>query len=499
MRIRPVSTDPRLEVYSHNLLLERVQRALVDGIAVFLAVLLAVWIRHSSGWISESITAPWSIYLFPAVAIALVTVFVLFFAGSYVEPGRVAPSPVLIAALGASTLIALTVSFFYREESYSRVTVIIFVPIAVVVVTAMRFAYDRYVRTVWQAEAVTRNVLIVGRTTSGLKLAAALTREPAYYNFLGFLDDSMRTDGSGSGQDVLAQVSALGEVIDELNVDEVMICLLDDSDRVLDAIGECMRRNVTWRAVPNMYGLRLERVSVENFGGVPLVGSHGTQLVGFNRTQKRGFDVLVASVAMILLAPVLLVVAVAVRLTSRGRVLFRQTRVGLDGETFTMLKFRSMRIGNSSDSHNKYALQWIYGRTGSDAQPSNEGEDKARVDPPQIHKMTSDPRITSVGKVLRAASLDELPQLWNVLRGDMSIVGPRPALPYEVDRYTEWHRRRLAVPPGITGAWQVSGRNELPFEEMVRLDVDYIERWSFHRDLALLFLTIPAVLKLGGK
>ncbi len=496
--IHPLRTELRLEVYSHNLLLERIQRAFVDGIAVFAAVLFAVWIRHSSGWIHEPTPAPWSIYLFPAVGIAIVTVFVLYFSGSYSDPVRVAPSPILLGALSSSTVIALTASFFYREESYSRATVLLFLPVAVVVVTGMRFAYDHYVRSVWQTGTATKSVLIVGRTASGIQLAKTLTRQPAYYKIVGFLDDSNDSVGNDSQQDVIGKVSALGDVIDELDIDEVMICLPNDPDRVLDAIGECMRLKVTWRAVPNMYGLRMDRVSVDNFGGVPLVASHGTRLIGFNRTQKRVFDVVFASIALVLLTPVFLVVALAVRLSSRGPVLFRQTRVGLNGQTFTMLKFRSMRTGSSTDIHSEYTRQWIYGRTGSSTNGSGYGNGNGDSSP-DLHKMTEDPRITPVGRFLRAASLDELPQIWNVLRGDMSVVGPRPALPYEVERYTEQHKRRLAVPPGITGAWQVSGRSHLTFEEMVALDVDYIERWSISRDMALVLRTVPAILQFGGK
>jgi lipopolysaccharide/colanic/teichoic acid biosynthesis glycosyltransferase len=215
---------------------------------------------------------------------------------------------------------------------------------------------------------------------------------------------------------------------------------------------------------------------------------------------KRGFDVVVAAAALILLSPIFLAVAFTVRITSRGSVLFRQTRVGLNGQPFTMLKFRSMKTDTPTDIHNKYTREWIYGRSGSPDNGSN-GANAADPAPIQsdIHKLTDDPRITSVGRFLRATSLDELPQFWNVLRGDMSIVGPRPALPYEVDRYTEWHKRRLTVLPGITGAWQVSGRSNLAFDEMVALDVDYIEQWSIGRDFELMLRTVPTVLRFGGK
>jgi exopolysaccharide biosynthesis polyprenyl glycosylphosphotransferase len=487
-------------VYSHNLALERMQRLLVDGIAIFVAALIAVWIRHSSGWIPNATPAPWSIYLFPAAALAVITVLILYFAGSYRGRGRVAPSPILPAALGAAIVIALSASFFYREQSYSRVTVILFLPVAVVVVTGMRFVYDRYVHTVWQTQTTTRNVLIVGKTSTGRQIARTLTRQPAYYRIAGFLDDSPTEVSTEDRPNVIGPISSLGETIEARDIDEVIICITEDPDSVLDAIGECMRRKVTWRAVPNMYGLRIDRVSVDSFGGVPLVGSRGTSLVGFHRTQKRAFDIGVAAVALVLLSPILLAVALAVRLTSRGPILYRQTRVGINGRTFTMLKFRSMKTGSSTMVHDSYAREWIYGRTGRSGESDTDASVATLCDQPaEIHKMTEDSRITPVGKILRAASLDELPQFWNVLRGDMSVVGPRPALPYEVERYTEQHKRRLEVQPGITGAWQVSGRSDLPFDKMIALDVEYIERWSITTDFAIVLRTVPAILRFGGK
>jgi exopolysaccharide biosynthesis polyprenyl glycosylphosphotransferase len=298
---------------------------------------------------------------------------------------------------------------------------------------------------------------------------------------------------------VLGRVSAIGRLVDEHAIDEVLICLPDDSDQVMYVIGECMRRKVAWKAVPNMFGLRLERISIDDFDGIPLIGPHSTRLVGFSWMLKRGFDVAFAAMALIVLSPILLAVAVVVRVTSRGPVLFRQIRVGLDGRHFNMVKFRSMRTGSPAQIHDEYTRHWIYGRTGSGASGNGSVNGTSGADPSSdVHKITDDPRITTVGKVLRATSLDELPQFWNVLRGDMSVVGPRPALPYEVDRYTEWHKRRLAVPPGITGAWQVAGRSDLSFEEMVELDVDYIERWSVESDIKIVLKTVPAVLRFGG-
>ena len=492
-------------MYSHNLLLERAQRAIIDGIAVFLAALIAVWIRHGANVGADSTQTPWTTYLFPAAVIAALTVVVLQLSGWYRRPHSVVSLRVLFGSLGFATMIALALSFFYRVESYSRATVLIFLPLAALMVIAARFAYHRYVRALARARVAARRVLIVGQTPSGMRLAKALENRPMYYELVGILDDSSEITVSGTRPRVLGKVSALSQLVNELTIDEVLICLPSEPDRVMDVIGECMRRDVTWKVMPNMFGLRLDRMSVDDIDGIPLIGPHSTRLVGFNWLLKRGFDITLAVIALIVLSPVFLAVGLAVLATSRGPVLFKQTRVGIDGRPFTMLKFRSMRTGSSTEIHSNYTREWIYGRTGSPGNANGNGHGNgngngtASADESGMNKMTDDPRITGVGKFMRATSLDELPQLWNVFRGDMSIVGPRPALPYEVNQYTEWHKRRLATPPGITGAWQVSGRNNLSFEEMVTLDVNYIERWSFERDIKIVLRTVPAVLKFGGK
>jgi len=155
-----------------------------------------------------------------------------------------------------------------------------------------------------------------------------------------------------------------------------------------------------------------------------------------------------------------------------------------------------MRVLSGADIHKRYTADWIYGRTGGAPARRSVGAAAAEpaLDGNGVHKITHDPRVTWVGSLLRRTSLDELPQLWNVFRGDMSIVGPRPPIPYEVERYTEWHKRRLEVLPGITGLWQVSGRNALSFDEMVRLDLAYVETWTLEQDVRIVLKTVPAVL-----
>jgi len=204
---------------------------------------------------------------------------------------------------------------------------------------------------------------------------------------------------------------------------------------------------------------------------------------------KRAMDIVGSIAAMILFAPIFVVVAVAVKVTSKGPVLFRQERIGQLGQPFVFFKFRSMTVNNDAAIHKEYVKRLIAGK--AERNPSNSSGNGHGV-----FKLTQDPRITRVGSFLRKTSLDELPQFINVLRGEMSLVGPRPALPYEVEAYDLWHRRRiLEAKPGITGLWQIAGRNRLPFDEMVRLDLKYAQSWSPWLDLKILLRTPKAVIE----
>jgi lipopolysaccharide/colanic/teichoic acid biosynthesis glycosyltransferase len=207
---------------------------------------------------------------------------------------------------------------------------------------------------------------------------------------------------------------------------------------------------------------------------------------------KRAMDILGSALLLVIFAPVFLIVALAVKMSSEGSVFFKQRRVGQHGRTFTFLKFRSMRVDNDPSAHRRYVTQLIAGQ--AQPNPTNGNGNGAGV-----YKLTNDDRITRVGAILRKSSVDELPQLINVLRGEMSLVGPRPAIPYEFAAYQTWHRRRvLAVKPGITGLWQVNGRSRVKFDEMVRLDLRYAETWSPWLDIQILLLTPRAVLEGQG-
>ena len=200
----------------------------------------------------------------------------------------------------------------------------------------------------------------------------------------------------------------------------------------------------------------------------------------FSRLAKRALDVVLSLIAIILFSPLFILISVAVKLTSKGPILFRQERVGQYGRRFSFLKFRSMKCGSNSHIHQEYVKQFISGTIVKEQGVT--------------YKITQDPRLTRIGGFLRKSSLDELPQLINVLKGEMSLVGPRPAIPYEIDFYQMWHRTRfLEVKPGITGLWQVTGRSKTTFDDMVRLDLRYVKQWSFWLDIKILLRTPQAV------
>jgi len=228
---------------------------------------------------------------------------------------------------------------------------------------------------------------------------------------------------------------------------------------------------------PGLIEVAGPRLHIRPFEGLPLLSVEQPRFEGWQRMVKVGVDRFVAAMALLTLAPVLLGIAVAVRMSSPGPVLYRQERVGVNGRTFTMLKFRSMVV---------------------DADRKLDELRAANISDGLLFKLRDDPRVTPVGRWLRRLSLDELPQLFNVLGGTMSLVGPRPPLPGEVARYDSSVSRRLLVKPGLTGLWQISGRSDLPWEEAVRLDLRYVENWSLATDLLIIWKTGRAVLSRSG-
>lgn len=463
-------------MYSRARLYERVQLSVIRAIGVFLSAVVATGVYHRV-LLSEP-SVPWKVYVGPALLAAGVLPMIMWPTTTRTGSGWVATMRDSLFGVAIGVGVLLAIGFFYRSESYSRGTVLVFIPFTIFFLVATDRVHRTLIRAVRSHHFAGRRVLVVGTGDCGTNIGAALDRDPAYYQLVGYA-----STGTGSNVDVedrvVGSAADLADLVKNHSVDEVIIALPSSTEaEILDLVGTCIAAGADWKFVPRMEGILPDRSQFDVMEGIPLVGQRGNRLVGHNWYLKRALDVCLAGAILMFTAPLMAAIALAVKATSTGPVLFRQERIGLNGQPFVFLKFRSMRSASATTEHSDYTADWILGKTQPDG---------------GVYKLTTDPRITAVGKAIRSTSLDELPQLWNVIRGDMSLVGPRPPIEYEVQRYTEWHRKRLSVPPGMTGLWQVSGRNRLSFDDMVRLDIEYMEMWSLRRDLAILLKTIPAV------
>ncbi len=285
---------------------------------------------------------------------------------------------------------------------------------------------------------------------------------------------------------VLGTIETLESLVEAEDIQDIFIADLSlGPERTLEIIRRCRELDVGIRVVSGLFEPIYSRVETENLGTIPLVRLRRRPLLKASSIVKRGMDILGAGLGLLLVSPLFVAIAVLVKATSKGPVFFVQKRTGKDGQDFEFLKFRTMTVGLNDEVHREYMARFINGH--------DVAQDCQRTDT-KVNKIVNDRRITRIGRILRRYSLDELPQLINIFRGEMSLVGPRPPIPYEVEMYREWHKKRLEVTPGLTGLWQVSGRNRLAFEEMVLLDLYYVENWSIALDLRILARTIPVVL-----
>jgi exopolysaccharide biosynthesis polyprenyl glycosylphosphotransferase len=386
-----------------------------------------------------------------------------------------------------ATVVALTVSFMLHGEP-PRLLAALVLLFSVNLILAARGSVSWFLQRFRGHPSFATPIVIVGFNNFGFYLADQLDHSFKQYQIIGFLDLEMKV-GAHAGHPVIGDLSDLRRLAQTRENLEVVIALPDSPAELTDEIvALCEQNNLTWRVVPTLVRSLASGLQVDNVGVVPLVGARSSRIQGLNFVLKRSTDIAVTLVALLVSSPIMVIAALAIMLFDGRPVLFRQTRVGLYGKPFQLLKFRTMRQGDSDRSHQAYVREWI--RDNAPASSKN-GTGK-------VYKMTADSRITRVGRILRRFSIDELPQLINVLRGEMSLIGPRPALSYELDLYQDWHRSRLAALPGITGLWQVSGRNSLSFEDMVRLDIRYIEDWSLAEDIRIMVRTIPALFNGGG-
>ena len=410
----------------------------------------------------------------------------------------------IFKAVGVGSLLTVAIAFMfrggfaYRNFSYSRGVFLLDFVLSLVVFTTFHLLLRRAQTLIRRRDINLIPTLIVGSGEEAEQTVKELqTRPDLGYRVVGIVAKDEEQGTSEQAFSTLPLVPRIGTfsnlpaLIKRLAIQEVIITdnTLSHSDLFEAMMKIGRKQKVEFRLAPSVFNLLPQKTEVEQIGVLPMVRLFREPLSDVERFVKRASDIVITVAALIVLAPLWILIAILIRLDSKGAPLFRQERVGMDGRIFLCFKFRTMRHDADENIHREIYKKNIAGET-----EANAGDERE----PVFGKVRNDPRVTRVGRWLRRSSLDELPQLLNVLLGDMSIVGARPPIPYEVEEYAAWHRRRLDMKPGITGLWQVSGRNRLTFEEMVKLDLFYIENWSLWLDLKIILLTLPAVLRGDG-
>jgi exopolysaccharide biosynthesis polyprenyl glycosylphosphotransferase len=449
----------------------------LDGLSVLASLWMAALFRPALNrldWITPipaQVVIPVSLYaLFPLLWILIYSALSIYDGRKFLramDEFAILSLAMLIASISAAGILY----FSYRE--LSRALFVVFVLLVYLSCLVWRILARIYFRAQKKSPGLARRVLVVGTGPLGQKVKDQLreTEQPDLV-FVGYVDDfSMTSLGDAK---LLGNAAEIRDVLRQYEITDVVIALPYSAYHQMGEIVQKMDDFPVqvWVAL-GFFDLALYKTSIEDFAGIPMLDLRASAIDDYQRMMKRAFDVFFGTIALLFAMPLMVLVTLMIFLEDGAPVLFRQRRVGENGRLFEMLKFRTM-IKNAEQFQSQVEKRDAEGNL--------------------IHKSKDDPRVTKIGKFLRRFSLDELPQFINIVRGDMSLVGPRPEMPYLVEKYQPWQRKRFAVPPGLTGWWQVSGRSDKPMHLHTEDDLYYIQNYSIWLDIQILMRTVWVVL-----
>ena len=459
--------------------------AVVDFIVLTGAFLLAYWLRFQLEFLPEAPVPSFDLYFRFSFLVGVLGFAMLYSSGMYrlhhLSFG-IEDFFGVFRAVTFSALIVMAINFVFRGyittydvETYSRLVIFISWLLGLISLSLWRISTSLVFKHYRKRGKGLKNVIIIGTDETARSFCRAIQRNVDFeYRPLGFLSNGIvQTAKEVEGLQVMGKVDDLSTIFQREVVNEVVLTCMDmDTEQVAHTIKACERADVQFSMIPGFFEILTREMSVQEVADIPIFQLEERIFQRWGRLVKRGVDIAVALVVLVGLAPVWILVALGISLESRGGAIFKHTRVGKGEKVFSMWKFRSM-----------YA--------DAEARRGEIEEQYASTD--VLLRAPEDARVTRLGRLLRRFSIDEIPHLYNVLKGEMSVVGPRPHMPAEVAHYKDWQRRKFDVLPGLTGLTQVRGRKDLSLEEMVRLDIYYIENWSPILDLQILLKTIPAV------
>lgn len=462
----------------------------IDALMIIIGFVLAYYWRKNLG----EVIAIWDFSEYIRFILLLIPAWIIIFAleGLYnIKRNRQGVDELLRIILAVSSGIMLVVAWIFLSRTFffSRL-VIIYAWILAIIFVAIARNIIRYIqRYLLRYNIGMRNLILIGNNEISYNIVKFLHNNRNYgYKVIGLVNnDKSNLNNNEKSLRYLGCINELEKILHKYNVDEIIITdpkISDDT--ILEIMQLCEEKLITFCQAPNLYEVKTSNIDILTLAGIPIIEYKRTPLDGWGRIIKRLIDIIGSLLAIIFFGPTMIIISILIKFDSRGSIIYKNERVREGGKKFFTYKFRTMKIeyctgpGYGGSSATKFERQLIK-------------EKNERTGP--IYKVLKDPRRTNIGRILEKTSLDELPQFFNVLIGNMSLVGPRPHQPREVEKYQSWHKKVLRIKPGISGMAQISGRSDLDFDDEAKLDIYYIENWSLWLDIKIIVKTPLAVIK----